>query len=590
MLGPTPFRRSDATHILIADFYGLQPGDSQFAQSVSEQVNAELKRFEEEELPNFPVHVPESSMELRRLRCFIDSHTEAEAIATAWGADLVVWGKAYCNPTPDDYINIQTVNARTEVGGRVMASGQAQQRVGTVELHAPEVAKAYTVCPSATLHLPDATLRRTSTPLDVMGLGHLDLPTLSSSAPFQLVDFALGLHFYERDAPWVATYFFKRSVERVMTRRDAKTAPLYGYLSRAYLELPDGQEQAIAYAQLALDQGDAGTPIESFLRGNIAAAKLAQGKFQEAEQDFSRALTIAEEALGANNSIVATLLNNVGGTQLAQGKHEEAERNFRRALATAEKAVNVDSAVVAACVNNIGEVLSAQGNDASAEQHFRRALSIAEKALGFAHPNIAAILKNLGKAQVSQGNYAEAERTLRRALAIDQATHGSDHPNVATDLNNLGGAMQGQHRYAEAEQSFQRALAIQEKALGPVHPALAPTLVNLGDLQREQGDRRAAEQSFQRALSISETASGLEDSGMVRACLVNLGMVQQEQERHIEAARSFQRALAITERAFGAESPDAQLLREILQMLDQRLGAKPVVTPGVSGTGRDLRD
>jgi Tetratricopeptide repeat len=340
-LGASPFTKPAATHILVADFYGLQPGDAQFGQSVSEQVSSELRRFEEEELPNFPVHVPTDSLELRRLPCFIDSHDEAERIAAAWGADLVVWGKAYCNPIPGSYFNVQSVEAAPQVsiGGNATASDHAQQHIGTVEVNAPKMPAPYTVCPSATLHSRNAAMRRSAKQMDVMSLGHLDLPTLSSSAPFQLVDFALGLHFYELHVPWVAAWFFKRSVEQVLMPQDAKNASLYGYLSRAYLELPDGQEQAIAYARHALDQVEAQTPMEAFLLSNIGFAQQDQGKYAEAEQNYRRALAIDEKALGPDHPTVATRLNNIGGAQQAQGKYVEAEQNFRRALAIDEKAL-----------------------------------------------------------------------------------------------------------------------------------------------------------------------------------------------------------------------------------------------------------
>src|SRR5262249_55078010 len=143
-------------HILIADFYGLGASDASFADAVAAQVDADLDRFKHQDLRNVQVHVPLEEIEFQRLRCFVDSHPQAAAVAKAWKADLVIWGQAYCNPKVELH---QTVNVEQKVEtGPIDAKEQSIVKAGNVQVEAP---KPYAVCPSATLSRPEASFSKT---------------------------------------------------------------------------------------------------------------------------------------------------------------------------------------------------------------------------------------------------------------------------------------------------------------------------------------------------------------------------------------------------------------------------------------------
>src|SRR5262245_35247019 len=99
-LGASPFKKPEATHILITDFFTRKLAEPDFADTVSQQVDGELKRFKDElrDPRKMDVEVPEDAIEIQRLRCFVEDHDQARTIAQALGADLVVWGKAFCDP------------------------------------------------------------------------------------------------------------------------------------------------------------------------------------------------------------------------------------------------------------------------------------------------------------------------------------------------------------------------------------------------------------------------------------------------------------------------------------------------------------
>ncbi|MCC9000405.1 MAG: tetratricopeptide repeat protein, partial [Candidatus Contendobacter sp.] len=83
----------------------------------------------------------------------------------------------------------------------------------------------------------------------------------------------------------------------------------------------------------------------------------------------------------------ADRLSETGGTLYQQGRYQEAEELYRRALAIREQALGPDHPGTAASLNNLAVVLNAQGRLADAEALHRRALAIMEKALGPNHPD-----------------------------------------------------------------------------------------------------------------------------------------------------------------------------------------------------------
>ena len=119
-----------------------------------------------------------------------------------------------------------------------------------------------------------------------------------------------------------------------------------------------------------------------------------QGKYEQAEPLFQRALTIGEKALGPEHPDVATGLNNLAALYHTQGKYEQAEPLLQRSLTILEKALGPEHPDVAISLNNLAALYRAQGKYEQAEPLYQRALTISEKALGPEHPDVAKSLDN----------------------------------------------------------------------------------------------------------------------------------------------------------------------------------------------------
>jgi len=187
-----------------------------------------------------------------------------------------------------------------------------------------------------------------------------------------------------------------------------------------------------------------------------------------------------------------------------QGKYDDAEPLYKRALEISEKSLGSAHPDVASSLNNLASLYQHQGKYDDAEPLFKHALVIREKSLGSAHPDVASSLNNLASLYQHQGKYDDAEPLFKRALEISEISLGSAHPSVATNLNNLALLYQHQGKYDDAEPLFKRALEISEISLGSAHPDVASSLNNLASLYKAQGKYDDAEPLYKRALEISE--------------------------------------------------------------------------------------
>lgn len=174
-------------------------------------------------------------------------------------------------------------------------------------------------------------------------------------------------------------------------------------------------------------------------QSNLAHVLYLQGKYAEAEKLYRKALATREKVLGPDHADTATSLNNLAnllhvqtkygetlareggwGRMAQQGKADDAETLYRRALNAQEKSLGPDHPATATTLNNLAVVLMSQGKNAEAEAFHRRVLPVREKLLGPEHPDTATTLTNLSAALEKQGKYSESEAAYLSAVNISR--------------------------------------------------------------------------------------------------------------------------------------------------------------------------
>lgn len=113
-----------------------------------------------------------------------------------------------------------------------------------------------------------------------------------------------------------------------------------------------------------------------------------------------------------------------------QGRYDEAERLYFRALDLIDAAVGHDDIQAASLYHNLGGLEHARGRAALGEPPARWGLKIRERALGADHPHVAADKAALAAILDAQGRYDEAEELYRQALAVFERVYGPEHPHA----------------------------------------------------------------------------------------------------------------------------------------------------------------
>lgn len=109
---------------------------------------------------------------------------------------------------------------------------------------------------------------------------------------------------------------------------------------------------------------------ESICKTLITDANKAikKGEFDYAEQLFREALTRLENATGPVHPRIASVLLRLGDFYHTRQKYDEAELQFRRAMSIYETTFGVENLDVAICLQHLAEALQSQGKAQEAAQ------------------------------------------------------------------------------------------------------------------------------------------------------------------------------------------------------------------------------
>jgi tetratricopeptide (TPR) repeat protein len=239
--------------------------------------------------------------------------------------------------------------------------------------------------------------------------------------------------------------------------------------------------EALAWREAHREAGRGPLDVAQSLN-TLACLLDAQGRLDEAEPLYKRALEIEEKVRGPVHPSIAALLDNLATLHHAQDHFPQAEAYYRRALAMREAIKNERD--LAPTVYNLAVLYFDQRDYPAAEPLFQRSLALREKVLGRDHPEVAASLSGLATLYIKLDQAPKAEPLCRRALAILEAAHGGDHPEVARCLSKLAAIYSARGEFARAEPLCRRALAIREKDPAAADHALVETLEDYAALLR----------------------------------------------------------------------------------------------------------
>ncbi len=306
------------------------------------------------------------------------------------------------------------------------------------------------------------------------------------------------------------------------------------------------------------------------LLNQLGLCAMGRAEIGQAKRYYEQALSIQEEAFGADHPTAAVLLSGIGSILESQGDLDGALDYAKKALAIDERAYGPKHPEVALFARNIGQILKNKGDLAGALEYTKRALAIDEKVFGREHPGVAGSVTNLGQIFKARGDLDEALKYAKRALAIDEQAYGLEHPNVGRDANNVGNILQAQGDLAGAVKYTMRALRIEVKSYGPKHPRVAIKLSNVALILTGMGDPSRGLTLAKRALVISEEAYGPEHP-QVATIANNVGHILEEEQDCGGALQYTERALRIFESTYGVDNPTTITVARNLERIRKRM-------------------
>ena len=120
-----------------------------------------------------------------------------------------------------------------------------------------------------------------------------------------------------------------------------------------------------------------------------------------------------------------------------QGKYEEAEALYQRALVIRERYLGQHHPETARTLNGLAHLAVQRGQDTQAEALYRQALSIREQRLIARHPDTARSLAGLARLYLKQGEIDQPEPLMQRAATIFEQLLGQTHPETVKARNDL---------------------------------------------------------------------------------------------------------------------------------------------------------
>ncbi len=217
--------------------------------------------------------------------------------------------------------------------------------------------------------------------------------------------------------------------------------------------------QSLGY--ISASAGETGESVTA--RNNAGVALLAEGRYEEAADEFRAGLTATPDA--------PMLLVNLGLALRLLGQTEEAEGLFERAMGRVQ--------TLRMAGHQLAQIALDRKDTATAEAVLNRVLA--------AEPDAAEIRNTLGRILVEKGDLDAAEAEFRRAADLD--------PDAALPRNNLGNLFKRRSEIELAEDWYQQAIEADPYFMGAYN--------NLALVYQGRGEMDRAIDLYGRALAKS---------------------------------------------------------------------------------------
>jgi len=288
---------------------------------------------------------------------------------------------------------------------------------------------------------------------------------------------------------------------------------------------------------------------------NSATYNRLKGNFDEAEQEYKKAIVGIQKLVTENHLYYTIVLMGLSELYIEQSRFEEAEKEIRTIVKTREDSLGDENPLVAEAYVLLADVLADQGKYNEAREFARKAIELNNRIFeGGDNLFVAKAKHSLANIRRQEGQYPEAESLLNESLNTVKRVLGADHLEVADIERDLASLKLDQSQYREAETLFQSASKTVESKTGPDHPKRAELASDLGNLYLREGLYDKAETQLLKSLKLSKEVLG-ENSRATASSARQLGELYIKLRKFDDAVTQFSTAYDIDKAIFGEGAP-----------------------------------
>ncbi|QSE98898.1 tetratricopeptide repeat protein [Fulvivirga lutea] len=239
---------------------------------------------------------------------------------------------------------------------------------------------------------------------------------------------------------------------------------------------------------------------------DLVSAKLALNKLEESKTILDE-IKPAVDGLNTNDELRAKYLYHSGIYKNAIGSWNDALTDFESALAILNTTSNTGTLKMNT-LSAIAVVHQENGAYKNAENYFMQQLQLMDQNNLKGTLSYAITLNNLGIVKQNQAEFLDAQSYLERSKSIVTQQAGTNSDEYAGVIENLGLTLTQLGEYSRAEELINQSIQIRKSNVGDAHPAYANALQNLGRLKQLKGRYQEAEPLFAQALEMKKKAFG----------------------------------------------------------------------------------
>ncbi|MDD5089219.1 MAG: tetratricopeptide repeat protein, partial [bacterium] len=240
----------------------------------------------------------------------------------------------------------------------------------------------------------------------------------------------------------------------------------------------------------------------------------------------------------------------IAAAALAEGKYEEARAAYSDLLAQAEHQFGTGDLRTAGCHQALGEAYQGLGNAEHAERHFQQGVTVLEQQLGSGHPITLRVMTAFGAFYRRSKRFARAEFLLRRVFRLWEQLHSKSGLDVCETLDELSLLYSDLGQTREAERFKDKAELIRQRAKARDEEEMLRTMLTFAQQQIRKRNCGEAEMLLREALAVTDS---MHKPNHLQAAqiLIELSQLTMTDLRFDEAVSHLERALNILCQSLG---------------------------------------